>query len=82
MTDHIHHWLPSGLRFRCACGVVGHLPAMLLGQRRTAATVIEPYLCQKNLAGRKHCGAEATYVTGERQKSRCAEHAPVRTRAA
>lgn len=66
--SHVHAWTLDRVRNRlyCACGVVGRR----LGSR------IAPFLCQAELEGRKHCGAEAVHVTGSRLQSRCVEHAP------
>ncbi len=74
MTAHVHAFTRVGLssRYVCACSVVGH--------RRTGPgflrAAIVPFTCQKQLAGKTHCGADAVHVTGDRQASRCAEHAP------
>lgn len=73
MSAHTHSWtlVDQALRrYICACGVIGF--------RRHRS--ILPYLCQKEVsrgrALREHCAAEATFVTGDRSKSRCSEHAP------
>lgn len=60
-------------RYRCSCGVWG----VRRGTRIVAAR------CQKPLGStRAHCGKDAVYVDGDRQHSRCAEHAPVETKIA
>lgn len=51
-------------RYACSCGV--------LGRRR--GTRLVAIVCQKELASRKHCGADAVYADGNVQHSRCAEH--------
>lgn len=78
VTSHAHIWAPIAgtSRYRCACSVVGHLPALLYRQRDTAHRNVIPYACQRQVAGHRKCSAEATYVTGDRQASRCAVHAP------
>ncbi|HWG32943.1 MAG TPA: hypothetical protein VN650_02155 [Gemmatimonadaceae bacterium] len=81
---HTHSWLRDTTRnrFTCTeCFVVGHKPALLGGQHRTAKTGVVPYACQRKIDG-KVCGAEAVHVTGDRQQSRCAEHAPAKAVAA
>lgn len=86
MTPHVHAWTADRARgrFVCTtCNVVGHRPSIIPGQHRTAAVGVIAYRCKFELDGRKHCGADAVHVTGDRQASRCAEHAPVKaTRAA
>lgn len=78
VTSHAHTWAPIAgtSRYRCACGVIGHLPALLYRQRDTAHRNVIAYACQRQVAGHRKCGAEATYVTGDRQASRCNVHAP------
>lgn len=74
---HEHAWIADRARSRfvCAtCRVVGHKPSMIPGQHRTATTGVIAYRCQRKVDG-GHCGAEATHATGDRQASRCAEHA-------
>lgn len=85
MTAHVHSWLAdpdrTRDRFSCTCGVQGHRAPMMPGQHRKAMNAVAAYVCQKKIDGR-HCGAEATHVTGDRQASRCAEHTPAKSRAA
>jgi hypothetical protein len=77
---HVHTWVPirSSNRFRCACGIVGHAPALPFGQLSTSSTIdAVPYRCQhRKPKNTPVCGKEATHVTHDRQASRCAEHAP------
>jgi hypothetical protein len=66
---HVHTFTPRGMRFVCtSCGVVGH--------KHPLRGPVVPYLCQYELAARKHCAREAVHVTGQRTASRCAEHGP------
>lgn len=67
--SHVHAWHlinPALRRYRCDCGVIGYAPA-----RRN---VIVPYKCQKELAGRRHCAADAVVAGHNRTQPRCGEH--------
>lgn len=69
MIAHVHNWEAVANRpgrHHCACGVYAY---------RHATGTIVPYVCQKQLVGKRHCGAESVHVSGDRQASRCAEHA-------
>ncbi len=81
---HTHIWKRDLVlnRYSCACGVKGFTAQTFPGQYRTDTKYVKPYLCQYELAGRKHCGAEAVHVTGNRAASRCADHAPRATETA
>ncbi|HEY1814857.1 MAG TPA: hypothetical protein VGG74_21065 [Kofleriaceae bacterium] len=80
MTEHVHEWVADRARNRyaCACGVVGHKPALMSGQMRTASEGVIAYVCRKKVDGH-HCGEEAVHVTGDRQASRCRDHAPAKS---
>lgn len=83
---HTHVWLrnTSTGRFTCSapgCGVQGHAPTIIAGQHRGAESGVVAYTCRhmsgNKATGRKACGAEAVVVGGDRQQSRCGEHAPI-----
>lgn len=68
MTPHRHAFVlidKIKMRYRCECGVFGF--------RR--GTRLEPLTCSFKIGGTVRCGGEAVVANGERNRSRCADHA-------
>ncbi len=76
MTVHRHTWIfvdSLMRRYHCSgCRAIGC---------RKGSRIVS-YICQAELAGRKHCGDDATVVNSQRTQNRCAEHATRVTTAA